>query len=132
MVLTYSTKYEGLRNIAQFFSTFNHMLDFSRGLIDSRYIIFYTLSSIWLLYSSISILKWKLSVIMQVSKKFLNIKMLINLVLSFVLLIILFFYANTFIFRIDLNNNSLYDLSPRTLSVLNQPSSNSHHCFISR
>ena len=59
MVLTYSTKYEGLRNIAQFFSTFNHMLDFSRGLIDSRYIIFYTLSSIWLLYSSISILKWK-------------------------------------------------------------------------
>ena len=64
--------------------------------------------------------KMEASVIMQVSKKFLNIKMLINLVLSFVLLIILFFYANTFIFRIDLNNNSLYDLSPRTLSVLNQ------------
>ena len=59
MVLTYSTRYEGLRNIAQFFSTFNHMLDFSRGLIDSRYIIFYTFSSIWLLYSSIFILKWK-------------------------------------------------------------------------
>ncbi len=57
---------------------------------------------------------------MQISKKFLNIKMLINLILSLVLLIILFIYANTFIFRIDLNNNSLYDLSPRTLSVLNQ------------
>ena len=59
MVLTYSTRYEDLRNIAQFFSTFSHMLDFSRGLIDSRYIIFYTFSSIWLLYSSISILQWK-------------------------------------------------------------------------
>ena len=65
-------------------------------------------------------IKMEASVIMQVSKKFLNIKMLINLILSLVLLIILFFYANTFIFRIDLNNNSLYDLSPRTLSVLNQ------------
>ena len=59
MILSYSTRHGDLRNIAQLFSTFNHMLDFSRGLIDSRCIIFYSVSTIWLLYSSICILKWK-------------------------------------------------------------------------
>ena len=59
MVLSYSTRFEEIRAFAQFFSTFNHMLDFSRGLIDSRPLFFYLFSSLWLLYISILALNWK-------------------------------------------------------------------------
>ena len=49
MMLGYSTQYEWVRRVGQFFSTFAHMLDFSRGVIDSRVVLLYLGSSIWMI-----------------------------------------------------------------------------------
>ena len=61
MLMGYSTQYEVIRNLGQFFSTFTHMLDFSRGVIDSRVVLLYLGNSIWLIYTTIRILEWKRS-----------------------------------------------------------------------
>ncbi|MFL2877218.1 MAG: ABC transporter permease [Pontiellaceae bacterium] len=59
MLMGYSTQYEWIRSVGQFFSTFTHMLDFSRGVIDSRVVLLYLGNSIWMLYAAIRILEWK-------------------------------------------------------------------------
>jgi len=59
MMMGYSTQYEGIRSLGQFFSTFAHMLDFSRGVIDSRVVLLYLGNSIWLIFTAIRILEWK-------------------------------------------------------------------------
>ena len=61
MLMGYSTQYEAVRSVGQFFSTFAHMLDFSRGVIDSRVVLLYLGNSVWLIYTSIRILEWKRS-----------------------------------------------------------------------
>lgn len=61
MLMGYSTQYEAVRIVGQFFSTFAHMLDFSRGIIDSRVVLLYVGNSIWLLYTAVRILEWKRS-----------------------------------------------------------------------
>ena len=61
MLMGYSTQYEAVRRVGQFFSTFAHMLDFSRGVIDSRVVLLYLGNSVWLIYTSIRILEWKRS-----------------------------------------------------------------------
>ena len=61
MLMGYSTQYEAVRSVGQFFSTFAHMLDFSRGVIDSRVVLLYLGNSVWIIYTSIRILEWKRS-----------------------------------------------------------------------
>ena len=59
MMMGYSTPHEEIRSVGQFFSTFAHMLDFSRGVIDSRVVLLYLGNSVWLIYTAIRILEWK-------------------------------------------------------------------------
>lgn len=59
MFMGYNTQLDTLRSVGQFFSTFAHMLEFSRGVVDSRMVLFYLGQTAWLLYTSICILEWK-------------------------------------------------------------------------
>ena len=59
MFMGYSTQHEWVRSLGQFFSTFAHMLDFSRGVIDSRVVLLYLGNSVWMIYAAIRIMEWK-------------------------------------------------------------------------
>lgn len=59
MFMGYNTQSDMLRSFGQFFSTFAHMLEFSRGVVDSRMVVFYVGQTVWLLYASITVLEWK-------------------------------------------------------------------------
>ncbi len=48
-----------LRLIGKYFSTFDHFIGFSRGIIDTRILIFYFIHSIWIIFSIIKIIEWK-------------------------------------------------------------------------
>ena len=48
-----------IREIEKFLSTFDHLYNFSRGVIDSRVLILYFSHCIWFLYNSLNILEWK-------------------------------------------------------------------------
>ena len=59
MFLGINTDNMKIREIGKFLSTFNHLYDFSRGVIDSRVLILYFSQSIWFLFNSLNILEWK-------------------------------------------------------------------------
>ena len=59
MFMGYSTQDQSWRTIGGFFSTFAHLLEFSRGVLDSRHIALYVVHTVWCLYATIKIVEWK-------------------------------------------------------------------------
>lgn len=59
MFMGYTTQDQNWRIVGGFFSTFAHLLEFSRGVLDSRYIALYVAHIVWCLYVSIKIVEWK-------------------------------------------------------------------------
>ena len=59
MFLGINTENMKIREIGKFLSTFDHLYNFSRGVIDSRVLILYFSHCIWFLYNSLNILEWK-------------------------------------------------------------------------
>ena len=59
MFLGINTENMKIREIGKFLSTFDHLYNFSRGVIDSRVLILYFSHCVWFLYNSLNILEWK-------------------------------------------------------------------------
>ncbi len=60
--MPYISRSETVRDVGSYFSSVMHMLDFSRGVVDSRAIIFYLSGTALMLFATIKILesrKWK-------------------------------------------------------------------------
>ena len=58
MFLGINTENMKIREIGKFIY-FDHLYNFSRGVIDSRVLILYLSHCIWFLYNSLNILEWK-------------------------------------------------------------------------
>ncbi len=50
---------QSMKVIGKYFSTFHHLFDFSRGIIDSKIIIYYLSFSLWSIFITLNILNWK-------------------------------------------------------------------------
>jgi ABC-2 type transport system permease protein len=58
-ILAYSAPNPSARIIGQYFSSFAHMLDFSRGIVDSRTLMLYLSYTVWFLFFSVKIVENK-------------------------------------------------------------------------
>lgn len=59
MMLAYNAQNPALRIIGQYYSSFKHMMDFSRGVVDSRMVLMYLCNSAWVLFVSIKVVEAK-------------------------------------------------------------------------
>lgn len=59
MFLGINTSDMAVRSTGKYFSTFDHLYNFSRGVIDSRVLVFYLSHCIWFLFNSLNVLDWK-------------------------------------------------------------------------
>lgn len=59
MLMGINNDNQSIRIIGKYFSTFHHLFDFSRGIIDSRIIIYYLSFSLWSIFLTLNILNWK-------------------------------------------------------------------------
>jgi len=59
MFLGINTEDMIVRSTGKYLSTFDHLYNFSRGVIDSRVLTLYFSHCIWFLYSSLNVLDWK-------------------------------------------------------------------------
>lgn len=59
MLMGINNDNQSMRIIGKYFSTFHHLFDFSRGIIDSRIIIYYLSFSLWSIFLTLNILNWK-------------------------------------------------------------------------
>ncbi len=60
-LLAYSAQSHGLRAAGQYYSSFAHMMDFSRGVLDSRSIVMYLTYAAWFLFASVRVVEGKRS-----------------------------------------------------------------------
>lgn len=59
MYMAYTAQHPTVRIIGQYFSSFAHMLDFSRGVVDSRIVIMYVSHAVWFLFASVKVIESK-------------------------------------------------------------------------
>jgi len=60
-VLAYSAPNPAMRVVGQFFSSFAHMMDFSRGVVDSRMVVLYVSFTSWFLFAAAKVVEHKRS-----------------------------------------------------------------------
>lgn len=56
-ILAYSAPNPSMRIVGQFFSSFAHMLDFSRGILDSRIVVMYLSYAAWFLFAAVKVVE---------------------------------------------------------------------------
>lgn len=59
MFLAYTSANPSARIVGQFFSSFAHMLDFARGIVDSRTVVLYLSCTVWVLFAAIKVVESK-------------------------------------------------------------------------
>ena len=59
MYMAYTAQNPDVRTVGQYYSTFAHMLDFSRGIIDSRIIVMYVSNAAWFLFAAVKVVESK-------------------------------------------------------------------------
>ncbi len=59
MFMGYTTRSMEMRTVGQCFSTFSHLLDFSRGMIDSRTVVIYLSHAAWFLFATVRMVELK-------------------------------------------------------------------------
>ncbi len=59
LFLAYTSTSPGGRIVGQYFSSFAHMLDFSRGIVDGRTVVLYLSTTAWVLFISIRVVESK-------------------------------------------------------------------------
>ena len=58
-ILAYSAPNPAMRTVGQFLSSFAHMMDFSRGIVDSRTVVLYLSYTAWFLFTSVKVVESK-------------------------------------------------------------------------
>ena len=58
-LLAYSSHHPLVRLVSSYYSSFAHMMDCSRGILDSRIVLIYVCNSIWVLFLSIKVIELK-------------------------------------------------------------------------
>lgn len=56
-IMAYSAQSPASRIVGQFFSPFVHMMDFARGVVDSRVVLFYILYTAWFLFAAVRVVE---------------------------------------------------------------------------
>ncbi|VGO14550.1 hypothetical protein PDESU_03113 [Pontiella desulfatans] len=56
-ILAYSAQNPALRIIGQYFSSYVHMMDFARGIVDSRIVIMYLSYAVWFLFAATKVVE---------------------------------------------------------------------------
>ena len=59
MYLAYTAQQPALRIVGQYFSSFAHMMDFARGIIDSRIVTMYLVHTAWFLFAAVKVVEGK-------------------------------------------------------------------------
>lgn len=57
MYMAYTAQHPTVRTLGQYFSSFAHMMDFSRGIIDSRIVVMYLTHAAWFLFASVRVVE---------------------------------------------------------------------------
>ncbi len=57
--MAYMAQSPGLRIMGQYYSSFAHMMDFSRGVLDSRIIVMYLTHTAWFIFATVKIVESK-------------------------------------------------------------------------
>lgn len=58
-LLAYTAPTPGMRVVGQFFSSFAHMMDFSRGVVDGRIVVLYLSHAAWFLFAAVKVVESK-------------------------------------------------------------------------
>jgi ABC-2 type transport system permease protein len=58
-VMAYNAPSPAMRIIGQYYSSFVHMMDFARGIVDSRTVVMYVGNAAWFLYAAIRVVESK-------------------------------------------------------------------------
>ena len=59
MYMAYTAQSSGVRIVGQYYSSFAHMLDFARGILDSRIVVMYITHAAWFLFATVRIVESK-------------------------------------------------------------------------
>ena len=59
MFMAYTASNPSTRILGQFFSSYAHMLDFARGVVDSRTVVLYLSCSAWFLFAAVKVVETK-------------------------------------------------------------------------
>jgi len=59
MYMAYTAQHPGIRILGQYFSSFAHMMDFARGVVDSRIVVMYLTHTAWFLFAAVKIVESK-------------------------------------------------------------------------
>lgn len=59
MYMAYTAQHPTVRILGQYFSSFVHMMDFSRGIVDSRIVIMYVSHAAWFLFAAVKVIESK-------------------------------------------------------------------------
>lgn len=57
--LAYTSASPEARIVGQYFSSFAHMMDFSRGIVDGRTVVLYLSTTVWVLFASVRVIESK-------------------------------------------------------------------------
>lgn len=56
-IMAYSAPTPAMRIIGQYYSSFAHMMDFARGIVDSRMVVMYVCNAAWFLFATIKVVE---------------------------------------------------------------------------
>lgn len=59
MLLAYTASNPVVRTLGQYYSTFAHMMDFARGVVDSRMVVLYLSHTAWFLFLAVRVVEGK-------------------------------------------------------------------------
>lgn len=59
MYMAYTAQNPSVRVVGQYYSSFAHMMDFARGIVDSRIVIMYLTHAAWFLFATVRIVESK-------------------------------------------------------------------------
>lgn len=58
-IMAYNASTPAMRIIGQYYSSFAHMMDFSRGIVDSRMVVMYLGNAAWFLFAAVKVVESK-------------------------------------------------------------------------
>ncbi|MDF7825612.1 ABC transporter permease [Pontiellaceae bacterium B12227] len=59
MYMAYTAQNPAVRIVGQYYSSFAHMMDFARGVVDSRIVIMYVTHAVWFLFAAVRVVESK-------------------------------------------------------------------------
>lgn len=59
MYMAYTAQNDSVRIVGQYYSSFAHMMDFARGIVDSKIVIMYVTHTAWFLFATVRIVESK-------------------------------------------------------------------------